>query len=79
MTETRRKFGHDFREGAARLVRETGKPIAQIARGLGINAGTLGNWVHADARRRCGDGFALVCRRENRAVRLRLEGAWEWA
>ena len=35
----------DFREGAVRLVRETGKPIAQVARELGINEGTLGNWV----------------------------------
>jgi transposase len=25
-------------------VRETGKPIAQVARDLGINSGTLGNW-----------------------------------
>ena len=55
MAETRRKFDHDFREGAVRLVRETGKPIAEVARDLGINAGTLGNWVNADRRRR-GDG-----------------------
>jgi len=36
-----------FPEGAVRLVRETGKPIAQVARDLG----TLGNWVNADMRR----------------------------
>ena len=54
MAETRRKFDTDFREGAVRLVRETGKPIAQVARDLGVNAGTLGNWVNADARRRAG-------------------------
>ena len=34
MAETRRRFDHDFREGAVRLVRETGKPIAQVARDL---------------------------------------------
>jgi transposase-like protein len=32
MTETRRKFDQDFKAGAVRLVRETGKPIAQIAK-----------------------------------------------
>jgi transposase len=34
------------------LVREAGKPIAQVARDLGINEGTLGNWVNPDKRRR---------------------------
>ena len=37
MGETRGKFDQDLREGAVRLVRETGKPIAQVARDLGIN------------------------------------------
>ena len=32
--ETRRKFDQDFREGAVRLLRETGKPITEVARDL---------------------------------------------
>ena len=42
MAEARRKFDADFKEGMVRLVRETGRPIAQVAWELGINEGTLG-------------------------------------
>ena len=55
MPESRRKFDQDFKEGAVRLVRETGRPIAQVAKDLGINAGTLANWV-ALLRQERGEG-----------------------
>ena len=58
MPETRRQFTDEFREGAVRIVREIGRPIAQVARELGINAGTLGNWVAKDRTGR-GDRPAL--------------------
>ena len=48
MGEIRRKYDPEFREGAVRIVRETGKSIAEVARDLGLNPGTLGNWVKKD-------------------------------
>ena len=68
MSESRRKFERDFREGAVRLVRETGKPIAQVARDLGIHDGTLGNWVSQDRRRR-GAGNGELGRASGRSWR----------
>ena len=75
MAETRRKVDHDFREGAVRLVQETGKPIAEVARDLGINPGTLGNWVNADKRRRGGGTGALDEDGRAELARLRRENA----
>jgi len=48
MPENRRQYNQDFRDGAVRIVRETGKSIAEVARDLDINPGTLANWVHKD-------------------------------
>ena len=61
--------------GAVRLVRETGKPIAQVARDLGIHEATLGNWVSADRRRRDGGDEALSEDERAELVRLRKETA----
>ena len=73
MSEIRRKFDPEFREGAVRIVRETRKPIAQVARELGINEGTLGNWC-ARERRRQANGDAAVSESERAELeRLRRE------
>lgn len=40
-----RKFTQEYRDEAVKLVIETGRPIVEVARDLGINEGTLGNWV----------------------------------
>ncbi len=75
MPEIRRKFDPEFREGAVRIVRETKKPIAVIARDLGVNPGTLGNWVDKDkAARGEGDG-PLGVADEAELKRLRSENA----
>jgi transposase len=74
MAESRRKFDRDFKEGAVRLVRETGRPIAQIAKDLGINPGTLANWVALERQARGGDGRLSEDERVE-LVRLRRENA----
>jgi transposase len=48
MPEKRRRYDPEFRDGAVRVVRETGKSIRQVAEDLGINPGTLANWVMKD-------------------------------
>jgi transposase len=47
MPEQRRKFSPQFKAEAVQMVLETGKPIAEVARDLGIHDGTLGNWMNA--------------------------------
>ena len=42
------KFPLEFRREAVRLVVTTGKPMAQVAKDLGISDKTLGNWVRTD-------------------------------
>lgn len=40
-----RKFTPEYREEAVKMVIQSQRPIAEVARELGINEGTLGHWV----------------------------------
>jgi len=44
--QARKKYTQAYRDEAVELVLSSGRPIAEIARDLGINEATLGNWVH---------------------------------
>ena len=42
-----RKFSPEFRDEAAKMVIETSRAIAEVAREIQVSEGTLGNWVRA--------------------------------
>jgi transposase len=75
MAETRRRFDPEFRAGAVRIVQETKKPIAQVARDLGINEGTLANWVNKDIERRLPSNGGVSETEREELARLRRENA----
>lgn len=51
MGSGRRKFTEQYKAEAVELVVTSGRPTAEIARDLGINEGTLGNWVQLAKKR----------------------------
>lgn len=50
----RGNFSPEFKEEAARMVVETSRSIADVARELGLNGTTLGYWVKAYRERHAG-------------------------
>jgi transposase-like protein len=46
MRERRRKFTPEFKDEAAKMVTESSRPIAEVAREIQVNEGTLGSWVN---------------------------------
>jgi len=74
MTRRRRRFTAEFKAEAVRLVASSGKPLAQIARELGLNEQVLRNWKKQAT---AVDGSGLVPDRfaqeeENRRLRREL-------
>ena len=74
MPERRRKFTPDFRDEAVKMVIETSRPIAEIARDIHVNEGTLGNWVHKYRVEHVDDEPALSVSERARRRELEREG-----
>ena len=82
MPERRRKFSPEFKAEAVKMVIETSRPIAVVARELGLLEGTLGNWVSAHRKSHPVEEQPLALpdrarlkelERENRELRLQNE------
>lgn len=69
------KYPEEFRRDAVELCRTSGRPIADVARSLGITDSTLHNWLKADreARQRAEDPDALSESERAELARLRKE------
>jgi len=73
-----KKYTQEYRDEAVKMVLENDQPIAKVARDLGINEGTLGNWVSKYRREHpVSEELSLPDRarlreleRENRELRL---------
>jgi transposase len=71
---TRRGFTKEFKRDAVELVCSTGRPIAVVARELGIYDSTLGNWVRQDRIDR-GEAEGLTIEERARLRQLEAENA----
>ena len=68
------KYPPEFRRDAVAMVLDEGRPIADVARATGVNAGTLGNWV-AQERIERGERAGLTIEDRSDLVELRAENA----
>ena len=67
-----RRFTEEFKADAVALVLDGGRPIAHVARDLGIGESNLGNWVRL-ARVDRGEKPGLTTGERSELVRLRRE------
>jgi transposase-like protein len=69
-----RPYPREFREGAVQLARQGDRPIAEIAKELGIAESCLRNWLKQDQldRRERDDGLTSREREELRELRKRV-------
>jgi transposase len=69
-----RRYPREFREGAVALARQGDRPIAEIAKELGIAESCLRNWLKQDQvdRRERDDGLTGKEREELRELRRRV-------
>jgi len=75
MGRTRRGFTPEYKDEAVKLVINTGRPVATVARELGINEQTLGRWVNSFKTRQSSGDRALTETEYAELLRLRKDNA----
>ncbi len=75
MSGKRKKYTPEFREQAARLVIETGRPIAHVAAEIGVGEQLLGRWVRQARDDGSDNGAVLDVDERAELERLRKENA----
>lgn len=73
MSKNRRSFTPEFKDEAAKLVVETGRPVAAVARELSLNEQTLRNWVNDYRRNHAEDEPPLTLSERARLRELEKE------
>ncbi|MFE0583362.1 transposase [Streptomyces sp. NPDC058874] len=71
MASRKRIYDAEFREGAVRIVAETGKPVPEVAEDLGVHPGTLHSWVSRARRNGSPSSDRLVAEPSSSGGRLR--------
>ncbi len=75
MGRQRREFTPEYKDEAVKLVINTGRPVAVVARELGVKEQTLGRWVNLyKSRQEAGEG-ALAETERVELARLRKENS----
>jgi transposase len=68
------KFPPEFRRDAVRMVIDEDRPIAEVGRAIGVNPGTLGNWVGLERVER-GERDGLSSDERTELAELRADNA----
>ena len=66
------KYPPEFRRDAVAMVLDEDRPIAEVGRSLGVNPGTLGNWV-AQERIERGERDGVTVEERAELIELRAE------
>ena len=75
MGRQRREFGPEYKDEAVKLVINTGRTVAVVARELGIQESTLGRWVNLQKDGHDGGEAPLSETERTELARLRKENS----